>query len=115
MAAGISAILSFGTAWTVQDWRHDSKNLERIEAEAEKREDQGVQANTAATGHEVDKVKLQTKFVTITETVEKIIEKPVYRADCFDADGLRAHADAVKQTGNTSEPRNPLPSASSPL
>lgn len=114
IAAAIAATLSFGTAWTVQDWRYGAQEAERIAAETEARDAQGAQANTAATGHEVDKVRLQTKFVTVTETVEKIIEKPTYRADCFDADGLRTHADAIKLTGNTSEPSYPLPSASAP-
>ena len=48
------------------------------------------QANRAATQLEAAHVKTRVVFRTITETVEKIVEKPVYRDMCLDDDGLRA-------------------------
>ena len=109
IAAAISATLAFGTAWTVQGWRYEAKDAERIAAETTVREAMVAQANTAATGHEGDKVKIQTKYVTITETVEKVIENPIYNATCFSPDGMRAHADAVSLTGAASQSSYTLP------
>jgi hypothetical protein len=53
-------------------------------------------------GHEADKDKLRTEFLTITQTVEKIVEKPVYRDMCLDdCDGLRALS-PCRNSGNRS-------------
>ena len=109
IAALVAALLGASGAWTARGWLCTANEAERVAAEAEARAKQASVANTAATGHERDKVKLQTKFVTITETVEKIIEKPIYRTDCYDAAGLRAHADAVSLTGAASQPSDPVP------
>lgn len=109
IVALIAALLSGSGAWTARGWLCEAKDAERIAEEAETRDEQQVTANTAALSHEGDKVKLQTKYVTITETVEKIIEKPTYRADCFDADGMREHSYAVSLTGAASQPDYTLP------
>lgn len=109
IAAAIAATVAFGTAWTVQGWRYEAKDAERIAAETTVREAVAAQANTAATGHEGDKVKIKTKYVTITETVEKVIENPIYNATCFSPDGMRTHSDAVSLTGAASQPSYTLP------
>lgn len=98
IAALVAALLGASGAWTARGWLCTANEAERVAAEAEVRAKQASVANTAATGHERDKVKLQTKFVTITETVEKIIEKPIYRTDCYDAEGLRAVNEAIRLT-----------------
>lgn len=110
IAALVAALLGASGAWTVQGWRYEAKDAERVAAEVAARDKQATVANTAALSHEGDKVKLQTKYVAITETVEKIIEKPIYRADCFDADGMREHSHAVSLTGAASQPNYTLPS-----
>lgn len=109
IVALVAALLSGSGAWTARGWLCEAKDAERIAAEALERNKQASVANTAALSHEGDKVKLQTKFVTITETVEKIIEKPIYRADCFDADGMREHSHATSLTGAASQPDYTLP------
>ena len=109
IAALVAALLSGTGAWTARGWLCEANEAERVAAEAEARAKQANVANAAATGHERDKVKLQTKFVTITETVEKIIEKPIYRTDCYDADGMRAHAHATSLTGAACQPSDPVP------
>lgn len=100
------------TSWKVQNWRHDSMEKQRIEQESKEQGIRAQRVGTAAEAHEADKEKLRTQFVTITQTVEKIIEKPVYRDMCFDADGLRALGDAIQggTTGGESAaamPRSP--------
>lgn len=109
IVALIAALLSGSGAWTARGWLCEAKDAERIAAETTVREAVVVQANTAATGHEGDKVKIQTKYVTITETVEKVIENPIYNATCFSPDGMRTHSDAVSLTGAASQPSYTLP------
>lgn len=111
-AALVSAGLAFGGAWQVQNWRYESKDAVRIENERELQRLQQRTATVASAGHEQDKVQIQTKFVTITEEVDRVVEKIEYRDRmCFDDDGLRAHAGAVRLTGNAGQPGYALPAA----
>lgn len=113
-SAVISGLLCFLAAWNIQSNIFEAEEAKRKVAEGIAKDQQIEKANDAATGHEKTKIEIRTKFLTVTETVEKIIEKPVYRADCFDDDGMRSHADAVKLTGNTSEPSYSMPTAPTP-
>lgn len=100
LAVGLlGAALAFGGAWKVQDWRYGAIEAKRLSAlaEAEKKRDKG--SYEAATTFEKGRTDVETKFVTITETVEKIVDRPVYRDTvCLDPDGLRALRDAAAQT-----------------
>lgn len=58
-------------------------------------------SNTAAAVHEADKVEIRTVFKTITEEVERVVEKPVYRDVCLDADGLRVIQSAIDRANGT--------------
>ena len=90
---------AFGT-WQIQEWRYGSKEAERLEAVARDRMRAEKNIDTAAVGHEKDKVRIETEFVTITETVERVVREPFYIAPnapaCFDADGLRQLESAVR-------------------
>lgn len=90
------------------------KDNARIETQLQREKAARLVANTAATGHEADKVKIQTKFQTITERVDHEIEveKVVYRNVCISPGGLQQLADAAAETGYTREPANPMPAAS---
>lgn len=70
--------------------------------------------DTAATGHEGDKGRIRTEFVTITERVEHEIEreKLVYSNVCIASGGLQQLADAARATGDPAVPGNPVPAAS---
>lgn len=114
VTALVAAIMASIGVWNVQNWRYAAKDADRIEQVQEKSRMDRLAANNASKGHETDKAKVTTEFITITERVDHVIEKPSYRLDCFDADGLRAHADSVRLTGNPGEPVDPLPHASAP-
>ena len=105
----VSMLIGASGAWTARGWLCEANEAERVAAEAEARAKQASVANIAATGHEGDKVKLQTKYVTIVETVEKVIENPIYNATCFSPDGMRTHSDAVSLTGAASQPSYTMP------
>ena len=109
IAAIISAILSAGGTWKYQEYKFAAKELARVEAEAEIRKMNELAAHTAATAHENTKIQIQEKFLVVTSEVENVVTKIEYRDRmCFDSDGLRAHARAVRVTGAASEPSYPV-------
>ncbi|MDS7927499.1 hypothetical protein [Acinetobacter sp. V115_6] len=72
----------------------EKKNLEAI---AEKQN----QINKVSADYERIKAEQSTKVETITREVQKIIERPVYKSSCIDADGVYQVNDLIK-AGNTS-------------
>lgn len=93
------AAIAFSGAWKVQDWRYGAKEAARLSAavEAEKARDKA--SYDAATTFEKGRNRVETVYQTITETVEVIVDRPVYRDTvCFDPDGLRAIRNAAAET-----------------
>lgn len=101
-------------AWKVQSWRMTALEKDRIEAAQEQRRNNERAANAAAAGFETDKDANEQRTRTIIKTVEKIVERPVYRAVCVDADGLRLLNDQIRRAGDPGEPglKMPRPGAS---
>ena len=110
--------LTFGgtSAWKVQTWRHDSAQLA---AQVNQRATERLRrqnTNTAAAGHEADKIVIRKVFVPITREVERVITKIEYRdRQCFDADGLRViNAAAARANGDPIEPSDSVPTDPNP-
>lgn len=98
-AALAGATIAFAGAWKTQDWRYGAIEAKRLSAivEAEKARDKASYA--AATTFEKGRTRVETVFETITETVEVIVDRPVYRdTTCFDPDGLRQLARSIAET-----------------
>jgi NAD(P)H-hydrate repair Nnr-like enzyme with NAD(P)H-hydrate dehydratase domain len=91
----LAALLGFAGAWRVQDWRQAANAAEQAEVDREARVQQARQADAAATSHEAFKAGEQARVQVITREVERVVEKPVYRNVCLDADGLKLLSDAV--------------------
>lgn len=85
----VAAVMAFSSAWKVQDWRHDAQEKQRLEAEQETQRMRARSADKASEGHEQFKETERVVYQTITETVDRIVDRPVYRNVCLDADGLR--------------------------
>jgi len=67
-------------------------------------------SNTAAVAHEADKIVIKKEFLPITQEVERVVEKPVYRNVCLDADGLSVIRSAISRAnGDPSEPGDAVP------
>ena len=62
-------------------------------AEAAKK--QAEQARQASADYQAEKAERETKERIRYVQVQKIVERPVYHRDCFDADGLRQLNDAI--------------------
>lgn len=111
-AAAIAALVAGSGAWKVQDWRYAAKENDRLEQEAKERGIRLQRVDTAASSHEKDKGEIRTEFITITETVERIVREPFYAADapaCLDADGLRQLSDATGNPDPASKPAGTVP------
>lgn len=106
----IAAILSGSGVWKVQSWRYAAKEKERQEEVLRQIRIAEKRVDVAAESHEKDKQRIRTEFVTITETVEKIIEKPFYiDGVCLDDDGLRELARAIAPSAAAGEPARAVP------
>lgn len=93
LLVGLAA--GFTGAWNVQSWRHDSAELKRTQAAKTEFLKREKEAYAPSVAHEQFKQKERVVYEVITETVDKIIERPVYRDICFDEDGLNLLRSAI--------------------
>lgn len=66
-------------------------------------------ANQVSADYEQLKATQQVKIQTVRDTVQKIVERPVYRdRNCFDSDGMQQLGKAISlgKTSDTSEPNS---------
>ena len=57
--------------------------------------------NKASADYEKLRSEQQTKVETVTRTVQKIVERPIYKSTCFDSDGL-SEINSLIKADNTS-------------
>ena len=110
-AAFLAGVAISGAAvWRTQEWRHDSIDKQRIEAANETARLRAKGADTAAAGHEGFKEKERVVYQTITKTVDRLVERPLYSNICLDADGLRELNAAVNgRDPDTGQPTPAVP------
>lgn len=110
LAAGFAGAVG---AWRVQAWRYAAIERDRLEAQREKERNDRRAVDTAAVAFETDRVRIRTKYVTVTQTVERIIREPFYAAPdaplCFDDSGMRALRDAIGAAVPAGEPALAVP------
>ncbi|AYA02218.1 hypothetical protein BEN74_04590 [Acinetobacter sp. WCHAc010034] len=108
------AVLSFMWLGQLAYANHLSKKLriagEQCAAKIQKTEQQHLDAltekqnaiNQVSADYEKAKSEQRARIETVTRTVQKIVERPIYQQHCFDADGVSAINSLV--ASNTSEP-----------
>ena len=89
-AALLGAAVAATSAWQVQSLRFEAKEKQRLESEAEIRRMNEKRTSLVAEGLEKDKREIEIRYRTITKTVTKFIERPVYKNTCLDQDGIAA-------------------------
>ena len=113
VAAIAASTAAIGT-WNVQTWRHDSAKLEALDDARETERMRRQAANAGAKGHEGDKTVIQTRFVPITQEVERVVTQIEYRdRACLADDGVRVLNQAIGLSGDPGVAGNPMPAASS--
>jgi hypothetical protein len=113
-AALIAAALAATGAWQVQNWRYGAKEAERLQLVAEQARASIRAADAAATRHEADKQAIRARVRVITQEVDRVVEKPVYRSVCLDADGLRILEAAIAESAPTARQPAPAVPAAAP-
>lgn len=108
-AIAILGILS-GIAYKIRGSGKDAIRLEWAEANRLQREKEAKQIAKADEKKEKGDVKAKVVYRTITQTVDKYIDRPIYRNLCFDADGLRdANAALRNPLATPGKPDKPMP------
>jgi hypothetical protein len=74
-------------------------------ASREQRDREAKAGQKAAEKKETGDQKAKVIYRKITQEVERVVEKPVYRNVCLDPDGLRIARDAIR--GQVSDPPKP--------
>lgn len=109
MAALLAGLaIGFGGGWQLQSWRYGALEAKRLSAQVEAEKKRDKSSYDASVNFEKGKTRVETVFQTITETVEKIVDRPIYRNVCLDPDGVQAIRDAAAETA-TGKPSNTLP------
>lgn len=109
LALAIIGALS-GIAWKIYSAGQTAKQVEWDKASTQQARKETTQSTHAATQLEAKNADAKVVYKTITRTVDKYIDRPVYRAECFDADGLRdANAALVGQAAAPAKPDYSLP------
>lgn len=105
----VAISVGFTGGWKVQDWRHGNIERQRLEKIAADSRVLVRRIDRASEGFEADKSEILTKFMTITKEVDRVVEKPVYRNVCLDADGLRLLGRAIGAQSGASQPARTVP------
>lgn len=116
----VAAALVFTAGWTVNGWRleagYKDAQLDAMIMISNKREE--AEAKNQQLSDELEKARndRRTVYRTITQQVDKIIERPVYRNECLDADGLRSINSALAGKAEaTGQPDKPVPPPDAPF
>jgi hypothetical protein len=108
-----SLLIGFGGGWKTNGWRHDAA---AHAASAQQQRDtlkRMDRVDEAAASHEDFKAKEGIRYVEIVKVVTKLVDRPVYRNQCLDDDGLRILRSAIR--GEDSSQSSPaVPAAARP-
>ena len=86
--AVVAVALGFAGGWKTQGWRWDAADKQRLEQEAKELHRAAERAQASSTTFEGKRSTNETKYRTVTVTLEKIVERPVYLQQCMDSEGL---------------------------
>lgn len=103
------AVAGFGAGVKWQVGIVAARDLRQVQENARVQILRADRADQAADRHEVAKAKIEVRYQTIEKEVQHVVEKPVYRNMCLDADGLRVLSDALAgPAGAASQPARPV-------
>lgn len=113
-AAGalIAAAVGAVGGWQARAWKAGADDLQRVQAEQREALRRQEAAFGAADRLEQDRAARREQIRTITVEVPRVVERPVYRAECWDADGLRLITQAIGAAADPAQPDGPVPAAS---
>jgi len=118
LALAGAALAATGIAWQAERAAHAHTRAQHAaQAERQARDTlrQIERGQQAADTYTTEKAHAKIIRDTITVEVDRIITRDVYRAECFDADGLRQLSTAIDAGAPTApSPDDPLPATKPP-
>lgn len=110
LITGLCAFLfGLGIGFVVNDWKRDANDKDRIEQEAKKKDEQVNTAQVASTGFEAKRTDNEIRYRTVTVTLEKVVDRPVYINQCLDDDGLRILNNQILRRADPGQPGLKMP------
>lgn len=110
IATGVlSLVLGFGSGMGLQKLFWIAADKERIENEAKTKENNREKAHGASASFEEKRTANEIRYRTVTVTVEKLVDRPVYFNQCLDDDGLRILNEQILGHGHSSQSGNTMP------
>lgn len=85
----LSLVLGFGAGMGLQKLFWIAADKARIEQEAKTKDNNREKAQDASASYEEKRTTNEIRYRTVTVTVEKLVDRPVYINQCLDDDGLR--------------------------
>ena len=111
-AAFVAAAVGAAGGWQARAWKAGADDLQRVRDEQRDALRRQEAAFGAAERFERDRQAIRTQIQTVTVEVPRVVERPVYRAECWDADGLRLVTQAIGASADPAQPDGPMPAAS---
>ena len=99
----ISLVLGFGSGMGLQKLFWIAADKERIENEAKTKENNKEKAHEASTSYEGKRTANEIRYRTVTVTVEKLVDRPMYINQCLDDDGLRTLNEQITRQPDSSK------------
>ena len=109
--AVLAVAIGFAGGWKTQGWRWDAADKQRLEQEAKDLHRATERAQASSGAFEQKRSANEIRYRTVTVTLEKIVERPVYLSACFDADGLRVLNEQISGNPNPGKLGLKLPSS----
>ena len=109
--AAIALLIAFGAGWRISSWRANAQRTAELESAARQTVRRADKTDRAAAAHEGQRAQLRAQAQVITREIEHVVERPVYRDVCLDADGLRILSAAIDGAADAGQPAPALPTA----
>lgn len=107
--AAVALAIGFGGGWKANGWRWDAAEKQRIEQEAKEHQKRLDRTQVASTTFEDKRTTNETRYRTVTVTLEKIVDRPVYLNQCIDPDGLQQLNAQIARAADPGKPGLQLP------
>lgn len=102
----------FGSGWQVRAWKAGADDADRLEQAALDAKRKYENADRAGQQYEGQRAGAQARERIVIQEVERVVQKPVYRSECLDDDGLRILAADIDQYAGPGQPAPAVPAAS---
>lgn len=94
------------------DREHEAATVAAIHAQEQAAIDAAIaRANSAESDLATERAKSHVVYQTITHEVDRLVDRPVYRADCLDVAGLNLVNQALSGASSTEAPSHSASSA----